>query len=100
MGLWISWIWGCQLVSPTTPEITYGFGVSAKYKGFDISTFFQGTARRSFWIDVKATAPFVAYRYKSDELKRLQSCKTSYCKPMPMITGLKRTGIYMRCGHA
>ncbi|MBO9198874.1 MULTISPECIES: SusC/RagA family TonB-linked outer membrane protein [Niastella] len=54
---------------PTTPEITYGFGVSAKYKGFDISTFFQGTARRSFWLDVKATAPFVAYRYKSDELK-------------------------------
>ncbi|MCS3800091.1 SusC/RagA family TonB-linked outer membrane protein [Niastella sp. OAS944] len=53
---------------PTTPEITYGFGVSAKYKGLDISTFFQGTARRSFWMDVKATAPFVSYRYKSDEL--------------------------------
>ncbi|HEV8286473.1 MAG TPA: TonB-dependent receptor [Chitinophagaceae bacterium] len=53
---------------PTTPEITYGFGVSAKYKGFDISTFMQGTARRSFWIDVKATSPFVSYRYKSDEL--------------------------------
>jgi TonB-linked SusC/RagA family outer membrane protein len=53
---------------PTTPEITYGFGVSAKYKGLDISTFFQGTARRSFWIDVKATAPFVSYRYKGDEL--------------------------------
>ena len=53
---------------PTTPEITYGFGVSAKYKGLDVSTFFQGTARRSFWIDVKATAPFVAYRYTSDEL--------------------------------
>jgi TonB-linked SusC/RagA family outer membrane protein len=54
---------------PTTPEITYGFGVSAKYKSFDLSTFFQGTARRSFWIDVEATAPFVSYRYKADELK-------------------------------
>ena len=54
---------------PTTPEITYGFGVSAKYKSFDFSTFFQGTARRSFWIDVEATAPFVSYRYKADELK-------------------------------
>lgn len=53
---------------PTTPEITYGFGLSAKYKGLDVSTFFQGTARRSFWMDVKATAPFVSYRYKSDEL--------------------------------
>lgn len=53
---------------PTTPEITYGFGLSAKYKGLDVSTFFQGTARRSFFMDVKATAPFVSYRYKSDEL--------------------------------
>ena len=53
---------------PTTPEITYGFGVSAKYKGLDISTFFQGTARRSFWMDVKATAPFVSYRYSGSEL--------------------------------
>jgi hypothetical protein len=53
---------------PTTPEITYGFGLSAKYKGLDVSTFFQGTARRSFWMVVKATAPFVSYRYKSDEL--------------------------------
>lgn len=53
---------------PTTPEITYGFGVSAKYKGLDVSTFFQGTARRSFWMDVKATAPFVSYRYNSSEL--------------------------------
>jgi len=57
---------------PTTPEITYGFGVSAKFKGFDISSFFQGTARRSFWVDVEATAPFVSYRYKNDELKNYQ----------------------------
>ncbi|HEX7903899.1 MAG TPA: TonB-dependent receptor [Chitinophagaceae bacterium] len=53
---------------PTTPEIIYGFGVSAKYKGFDISSFFQGSARSSFWIDVAATSPFVAYRYSSSEL--------------------------------
>lgn len=53
---------------PTTPEIIYGFGISAKYKGFDISSFFQGSARSSFWIDVAATSPFVAYRYSSSEL--------------------------------
>ena len=44
---------------PTTPEITYGFGASSKYKGFDLSLFFQGSARSSFWIDVEATSPFV-----------------------------------------
>jgi hypothetical protein len=33
---------------PTVPEITYGFGLTAGYKGFDASFFFQGSARRSF----------------------------------------------------
>jgi len=51
---------------PTSPEIVYGFGFSAGYKGFDLSCFFQGLGRESFWIDYNATAPFVAYRYKDD----------------------------------
>jgi TonB-linked SusC/RagA family outer membrane protein len=50
---------------PTSPEIVYGFGLSAGYKDFDLSCFFQGLARESFWIDLKdgtnriGTAPFV-----------------------------------------
>jgi TonB-linked SusC/RagA family outer membrane protein len=43
---------------PTVPEIVYGFGVSAGYKGFDISCFFQGVANESFWINAAATSPF------------------------------------------
>lgn len=35
---------------PTTPEITYGFGLSSGYKKFDFSFFFQGNARTSFWL--------------------------------------------------
>jgi len=45
---------------PTSPEIIYGFGVSAGYKGFDLSVFFQGLANESFWIDAADTAPFVS----------------------------------------
>lgn len=45
---------------PTTPEIIYGFGITAGYKNFDISCFFQGSGRSSFWIDPAATAPFVS----------------------------------------
>lgn len=52
---------------PTTPEIVYGFGFSAGYKGFDLSCFFQGLARESFWIDAYATAPFVAYTYSAEK---------------------------------
>ena len=54
---------------PTSPEIIYGFGVSLGHKGFDISVFFQGLGRESFWIDATSaystkynkygTAPFV-----------------------------------------
>ncbi|MDR1610749.1 MAG: TonB-dependent receptor [Candidatus Symbiothrix sp.] len=44
---------------PTTPEIIYGFGLSAGYKNFDISLFLQGSARSSFWINPANTAPFV-----------------------------------------
>lgn len=43
---------------PTTPEIVYGFGFSYGYKQFDVSAFFQGSGRSSFWIDPSETAPF------------------------------------------
>src|SRR5690606_29585086 len=52
---------------PTMPEIVYGFGVSYGIKNFDISTFFQGLDRESFWIDPEATAPFVPYHYSDQE---------------------------------
>lgn len=44
---------------PTTPEIIYGFGVSAGYKNFDLSMFFQGSARSAFWIAPNKIAPFM-----------------------------------------
>lgn len=43
---------------PTTPEIIYGFGFSVGYKNFDLSGFFQGSARSSFWIDSYNLSPF------------------------------------------
>ncbi|MCQ5209073.1 hypothetical protein, partial [Bacteroides thetaiotaomicron] len=43
----------------SSPEIVYGFGVSMGYKIFDISCFFQGAARSSFFIISKATNPFM-----------------------------------------
>lgn len=52
---------------PTTPEINYGFGISSGFKSFDVSLFFNGIARESFWINVSGfdangfytgTAPF------------------------------------------
>ncbi|HVW59668.1 MAG TPA: TonB-dependent receptor [Puia sp.] len=45
---------------PTTPEIIYGFGFSFGFSNFDISTFFQGSARSSLFIDPSKISPFVA----------------------------------------
>lgn len=53
---------------PTSPEIVYGFGPSVGYKNFDLSFFFQGLGRESFWINYNATAPFMSYRYSGSEL--------------------------------
>lgn len=35
---------------PWVPEVTYGFGFSVIYKKFDVSAFFQGVARTSFFV--------------------------------------------------
>lgn len=52
---------------PTSPEIVYGFGMSAGYKGIDVNFFFQGLARESFWIDTNATSPFADYHPSSGD---------------------------------
>lgn len=43
---------------PTNPELVYGFGFSYGLKGFDLSVFFQGLGRESFWIDYNKVSPF------------------------------------------
>ncbi|MFZ4261534.1 SusC/RagA family TonB-linked outer membrane protein [Sphingobacterium sp. HJSM2_6] len=47
---------------PTVPEIVYGFGPSASFKGFDLSLFFQGLANESFWLNYWTMNPFVGER--------------------------------------
>lgn len=47
---------------PEVPEIQYGFGLSTGYKKIDFSFFFQGTGRKSFYIDPAAIMPFVGRR--------------------------------------
>lgn len=47
---------------PTVPEIVYGFGSSIGYKNLDISFFFQGSGRSSFFIDPTSISPFVNER--------------------------------------
>jgi TonB-linked SusC/RagA family outer membrane protein len=50
---------------PTTPEIIYGAGFSFGFRNFDLSAFFQGSARSSFWIntgtskDHPSVVPFI-----------------------------------------
>ncbi|MDR2038677.1 MAG: SusC/RagA family TonB-linked outer membrane protein, partial [Bacteroidales bacterium] len=44
---------------PSTPEIIYGAGLSMGIYRFDLSCFFQGSARSSFMIDVAKVSPFI-----------------------------------------
>lgn len=45
--------------NPTVPEIIYGFGGTVGYKKFDLSIFFQGAGKTSFFINPENIAPFV-----------------------------------------
>ncbi|MBE9583443.1 TonB-dependent receptor [Mucilaginibacter sp. JRF] len=45
--------------NPTVPQIVYGFGITSGFKNFDLSAFFQGQARVSFFIDPARTSPFI-----------------------------------------
>jgi TonB-linked SusC/RagA family outer membrane protein len=47
---------------PYTPEIQYGFGLSGGWRNFDLSFFFQGNSRVSFFIDPEGIAPLVNHR--------------------------------------
>jgi TonB-linked SusC/RagA family outer membrane protein len=47
---------------PTVPEIIYGFGLSSGWKNVDLSFFFQGSARSSFFLDPNKIAPFIGER--------------------------------------
>lgn len=40
------------------PEIVYGFGVSLNWKGLDLSLFFQGIAKTTFFMNGSAVRPF------------------------------------------
>lgn len=44
---------------PTVPEIIYGVGFSLGYKAFDVSCFFQGSARSSFYVSPGSITPFI-----------------------------------------
>jgi len=52
---------------PVTPQITYGFTLTANWKGFDVNLFFQGAAEASLNIQGYQTVPF-----------RLNNTSTSY----------------------
>lgn len=42
----------------TRPNLIYGFGISAEWKGFDINVHFQGAGKSSFFIDGFTVYPF------------------------------------------
>jgi TonB-linked SusC/RagA family outer membrane protein len=44
------------------PEFQYGFGLSGGWKNFDLSFFFQGNSRVSFFINPEGIAPLVDHR--------------------------------------
>lgn len=57
--------------TPVNPEIIYGAGISAGYKGFDFSCFFQGSGNSSFFISPQSISPFVGLTDQTALLKSI-----------------------------
>lgn len=47
----INWEDEVAIGATTKPNLTYGFGVSAKWKGFDVNVHFQGVGKSSYFIN-------------------------------------------------
>jgi len=50
----------------TLPEITYGFGLNAEYKGFDANVFFQGVGHVNFFL----SGPSLTSTFSSTSIER------------------------------
>lgn len=75
---------------PSTPEINFGFGFSTGYKNFDLSVFFQGSARSSFFInnygsinDASCITPFIKANGGGMLLKAIEENHWSETNPDP-----------------
>lgn len=40
-----------KVIGNTTPRYSFNINASASWKGFDVSVFFEGIAKRDLWID-------------------------------------------------
>ena len=55
------------LANPETPEIIYGFGLNAEYKGFYASIFFQGAAKTSVLLGGKTSEGWYPFSWGVDQ---------------------------------
>jgi TonB-linked SusC/RagA family outer membrane protein len=85
---------------PRTPEIMYGFGGTVAYKGFDVSIFFNGAARTSFFLEGNTIWPFVDGEGSHNILREYYDSRwtssTSQIASYPLITNGKSENNYRR----
>ena len=102
---------------PANPEIVYGFGLSAEYKGFYLSGFFQGTANTSvifggatpegwhpfaYLVDVSNYRTFALDRWTESNqgqqvlMPRIHSNTTNVANNTPPSTYWLRDGSFLR----
>ncbi|BAV04859.1 TonB-linked outer membrane protein, SusC/RagA family [Filimonas lacunae] len=80
---------------PQDPEIIYGFGASTGYKRFDISFYFQGSARSTFFINPANIQPFYLNgRYQNNLLKVIADDHWSETNQNPYAFYPRLSGTY------
>lgn len=72
-----------QYGNPSVPELIYGFGLNADYKGFYASVFFQGAGNTSTVLGGNAPQSFFPFTYGFDESSLRKEAKNRWTEENP-----------------
>ncbi|MEP6844805.1 MAG: TonB-dependent receptor [Panacibacter sp.] len=70
-----------QMIGNPSPDLIYGFSVSANYKGFDLGIDFQGVYGNEIWRGFGNGNSFAQFNYREDRLARWTGPGTSNWEP-------------------
>lgn len=69
------------MIGNPTPDLIYGFALSADYKGFDLSLDFQGVYGNEIYRDWGNGSTFAPFNYRAERLNRWTGAGTSNWEP-------------------
>ncbi|MBL7735822.1 MAG: TonB-dependent receptor [Chitinophagaceae bacterium] len=93
-----------KIGDPLFPQITYGLNLSLAWKGFDITTFWQGAAKASLYLSAEMAVPFfngAKIFEEQTDYWTLESPNASYPRltPTPITNNTQPSSFWIKNGN-